>query len=140
MTGGKPGVKWKGKQWRVSRLVWTLANGPIPDGVYVCHHCDNTLCVRLDHLFLGTAQDNMNDCIAKGRRPQPTNKRLYEGDIEKIKNLYVADGLSYAEIGRRFDITRTHARRVCLEQPLYVRRNGPSVALPTEIGRGLGPR
>lgn len=50
------------------RVSWELANGPIPDGLWVLHHCDNRPCVRPDHLFLGTVLDNNRDAIAKGRR------------------------------------------------------------------------
>lgn len=51
-----------------SRVAWTIANGPIPDGVWVLHHCDNPGCVRPDHLFLGTRSDNTLDMYRKGRR------------------------------------------------------------------------
>lgn len=48
-------------------MAWEHYVGPIPDGVDVLHHCDNPPCVRPDHLFLGTARDNVGDMLAKGR-------------------------------------------------------------------------
>lgn len=60
-------------KWQASKLVkahryaWELTNGAIPDGLWVLHKCDNPKCVRPDHLFLGDAFTNMNDCAAKGR-------------------------------------------------------------------------
>lgn len=49
------------------RLSYTLSNGEIPKGYLVLHRCDTPLCVRPDHLFLGTDADNMNDKAAKLR-------------------------------------------------------------------------
>jgi hypothetical protein len=61
------------------RLAWIDAYGSIPAGLYVCHHCDRKLCVRPDHLFLGTAQDNSRDMIAKGRHGQWTHPEAFRG-------------------------------------------------------------
>lgn len=55
------------KIYLASRIGWELANGPIPKGLLVCHHCDNPPCVNPKHLFLGTYKDNIHDMLRKGR-------------------------------------------------------------------------
>ncbi len=52
---------------KAHRFAWELEGGRIPDGMVVCHTCDNPPCVRISHLFLGTHQDNVDDKIGKGR-------------------------------------------------------------------------
>lgn len=51
----------------VHRLAWILFNGPIPNGLFVLHRCDNRPCYKIEHLFLGTHLENIADAIAKGR-------------------------------------------------------------------------
>ena len=50
------------------RISWEISNGPIPDGMVICHKCDNPGCVNPDHLFAGTHKDNIADCISRGMR------------------------------------------------------------------------
>lgn len=50
------------------RFMYEEKIGPIPPGLMVCHRCDTPKCVNPEHLFLGTAKDNVNDMISKGRR------------------------------------------------------------------------
>lgn len=56
-----------GRRVNAHRVAWILANGPIPNGDFVCHHCDNRRCVNPKHLFLGDARANIRDMWSKGR-------------------------------------------------------------------------
>jgi hypothetical protein len=58
------------KKVRTHRFAWEISNGSILVGMHVCHRCDNPICVRPDHLFLGTPLENMQDRDRKGRRVQ----------------------------------------------------------------------
>lgn len=58
----------------VPRAAWQVTNGPIPDGLFVCHTCDNPRCCRPDHLWLGTCSDNLRDMSEKGRGRGQTPK------------------------------------------------------------------
>lgn len=66
-SNGRGKMSIHNKERSTHRLSWELHNGPIPDGLLVCHKCDNPPCLRPDHLFLGTQKDNMQDAIKKGR-------------------------------------------------------------------------
>lgn len=65
-----------GKNRRAHRVSWEINEGPIPDGEFVLHACDNPPCVRPSHLWLGDHQDNVNDRQFKGR--QATGLKIWE--------------------------------------------------------------
>lgn len=55
------------KAFKSHRIAYMICYGDIPQGMYVCHKCDNPKCVNPLHLFLGTAKANVDDMIAKER-------------------------------------------------------------------------
>lgn len=57
----------KAKTARVHRLAYSQEVGPIPEGMCVLHKCDVRNCLRPEHLFIGTIQDNVDDMCRKGR-------------------------------------------------------------------------
>ena len=79
------------------RLAWELANGPIPDGLNVLHHCDNPPCCQTEptegypdgHLFLGTHADNARDKIAKGRDHNQLKTQCPQGHPYDEANTYM---------------------------------------------------
>lgn len=89
------------------RVAWMLTNGPIPDGLFVCHRCDNPPCVNPDHLFLGTNQDNVDDMVAKGRNRKGVasgNAKLDDEQVREIRRLFGSGECTLAELSERFGV------------------------------------
>lgn len=111
------------KQKYAHRVSYQLYNGPIPDGLYVLHRCDNPACVSPTHLFLGTQKDNMRDMMAKGRRKweRGGNGRSGEGvhfheltelQVLEIRRLRSVDGMFQQEIAEKFGVSQPLVSRI----------------------------
>ena len=66
-TGGYGMLSVKNRMVTASRVSYETFIGPIPEGKYVCHTCDQPACIRPEHLFVGSARDNSADRDSKGR-------------------------------------------------------------------------
>jgi len=74
------------------RISWMIHYGDIPEGRYICHHCDNPCCVNPDHLFIGDHASNMYDKARKGRCSRLNgesngNSKLTNYSVRKIREL-----------------------------------------------------
>lgn len=102
---GKPRI-------RAHRVSWELAYGPIPDGRWVLHKCDNPGCVNPDHLFLGDAQTNEADKVSKDRQAKGETVGaavLTTNQVLEIRKLYRRGDrrASQAALARRFGVDQT---------------------------------
>ncbi len=91
-----------GGRQQAHRVAWEMFRGPIPDGMKVCHHCDNRACVNPGHLFIGTQAENVNDMMAKGRGVS----KLSVEDVRAIR-AESATGERQAKIAARFGVCQS---------------------------------
>lgn len=108
--GGGYGQFWvDGKMVRVHRFSYELHKGKITNGLFVCHTCDNSLCVNPDHLWLGTNKENITDMMRKQRghvkpgEENPQAKLTWE-KVRQIRELYVKNEMGYKKLGRLFSV------------------------------------
>lgn len=94
-------MSYGGKLWLAHRLAWYAHRGPIPRGHFVCHACDNPACIAIDHLFLGTPQENVTDMLCKGRGRWKS--RLNEMQVVDIKR-QLASGEPVSDIAKRYGV------------------------------------
>lgn len=136
-----------GKNYSTHRLSWMIHFGEIPhDGSYhgicVCHTCDNRQCVNPNHLFIGTAAENIADRDSKGRTAagdrngyqgsvvkrgaEHPEAKLSSEQIEEIRALYKPrsrSGFSTIALGRRFGVHNATIGRVVRGQTYQTSTN-----------------
>lgn len=116
-SGGYGQFNINGDMWRAHVLSYVLTRGDIPDGIWICHHCDNPKCVNPDHLFPGTPQDDMTDMIKKGRAKHATGEdtpcaKFSNEQVSKIKEWIVSGKMSKARIARMFGTDRSTITKI----------------------------
>jgi HNH endonuclease len=117
-----------GKPRTVTRIIWKMLYGEIPESFWVLHSCDNPPCCNPAHLFLGLPKANTQDMLAKGRdgrKTKPENFRIStaprphipaERRVE-IYHAYTTGAVSYEGLALQYHCTsRTVARIVHAER------------------------
>lgn len=101
-----------GKSYQVvHRAVWERTFGPIPKGLFVCHHCDVRNCANLEHLFLGTKQDNSSDMVNKDRQAKGERHpkaKLIKDEVKAIR----ADKRFQKDIAKSYGISQTQVSKI----------------------------
>ena len=110
------------KQHRAHRISAELAYGPCPEDRRVCHHCDNTACVNPAHLYYGTAKDNTQDAIRRGRfrgfdltqlRGEKHNKaKLTEAQVIDLRRRWAEAPFNMAAEARKLGVATTSVEAI----------------------------
>lgn len=93
-----------------SRVAWELTYGDIPEGLHVCHRCDNPPCCNPEHLFLGTNHENVRDSLNKGRRSPRKGEnngqhKLTAAQSQEIRQKYVQGEIRYADLANEYGVS-----------------------------------
>lgn len=117
---GYGAVLANGKLTSAHKLSYELANGPIGDGLDICHHCDNKPCFRPSHLYAATPHKNIQDAIERGhfrradqRGSKNNSARLTEEQVDEIRKLRM-DGWKLKPLGKRFGVAFSTIQRIVI--------------------------
>lgn len=97
-----------GKTKLAHRVSYEMHYGPIPDGLVVCHKCDNPFCIEPTHLFVGTHKDNTQDALQKNRLVRgeaAKNSKLTDQDVLTIRARHKAGGITAAALAKEYKVS-----------------------------------
>lgn len=106
------------KAYRAHRVALCLTGVSIPKGMQVCHRCDNPICCNPAHLFVGTNQDNRNDCVQKGRQQHGERHCCAKLTVEDVRFIRqpVKNGKGTTALGRIYNVNEATIRDVVTQK------------------------
>lgn len=108
------------RQRPAHRIMYQLEKGEIPDGMLVCHSCDNPSCVNPNHLWLGTVKDNSEDMVKKGRSLKGDKNPHYGLKLEECSRYVEVSEEVSIEIVKRIRINGEYAHKVAEDYPFSI--------------------
>jgi HNH endonuclease len=100
------------------RVMWTVVVGSIPDGMLICHTCDNPPCINPEHLFMGTVSANSRDMVQKGRgrgasRPgeKNPNHKISNDTVLRIRQMF-QEGMKPQKIADLLGLNNDHVSSI----------------------------
>lgn len=113
-VGGYGAFQASGRCHPAHRISFSLANGDIPPGAFICHRCDVRACVNPGHLFLGDAAINRADAVAKRRHSYGArNGRAKLTDADVIAIRAAAASSTRADMARRYGVSEYAIYAIC---------------------------
>jgi len=99
------------KNKKAHRIAWEIVNGPIPEGMLICHKCDVRSCVNPAHLYVGTQKENIKDCIERRRQRYAKRDSCERGHLYDENNTYMYGNIRVCRTCNR-DNARERYRRM----------------------------
>jgi len=96
-------------------MAWMIYNeSAVPEGMFVCHRCDNPPCCNPHHLYVGTAKQNSGDALKRGRTARGNRLPQTKLDLIKAREIHAlwAQGWKQLSIGKRFGISQGHVSEI----------------------------
>lgn len=135
--GGYGVIEYQGRQRQVHRVAFAVFRRDVPGGLFVCHKCDNRKCINPAHLFLGTAKQNSEDMVRKGRvtRGSDCHKaKLTDVDVAGMPARYM-NGESTKEIADSHGVSMLTVSRI-LSKKIWCHVARPNVVFRRDGMKG----